>query len=89
VYWNGGWHRAERSHISAEFESRVEALNRYEGDIESAHMRDGVEWRRHQAHCRRAIREQFLLPLHQVLEGVEAPGDGMARMVQGLYKHGW
>lgn len=88
TYW-GGFHRAQRSAISSEFETQAEALQRYEGDIRSEHMRDGVEWRRHQADCRRAIREQFLLPLHTVLDGVDAPGDGMARMIQGLYKHGW
>jgi hypothetical protein len=88
TYWHG-FHRAKRAEVSSHFTSDVEAFQRYQGSIRSEHIRDGVEWRRHQAEVRRAIREQYLLPLHGALESVPAPGDGMARMIQGLYKHGW
>ena len=84
-----GFQRARRAEVSSDFTSEVEAFRRFQGSIHSHHIRDGVEWRRHQAELRRAIREQFLLPLHDALESVPSPGDGMARMIEGLYKHGW
>lgn len=82
---------AQRAVVSARFPSDVAAWQRFQGAIQSApsHVRDGVEWRRRQADCRQAVREQFLLPLDDALLSVPSPGDGLGDMIRDLYLHGW
>jgi hypothetical protein len=85
----GRFPRARRAQVWAEFASDMAAFQKYQGDIYSHHIRDGVEWRRRQADCRHVTREQFLHTLDTVLRSVRPPGDGMAKMVRSLYLHGW
>jgi hypothetical protein len=86
---HGHFPHAVRAHVWADFHSDMEMFNKYQGEIHSRHIRDGVEWRRRQADCRHVVRVQFLSALDGVLESVRPPGDGMARMVRSLYRNGW
>ena len=86
---HGRFPRARRARIWVDFQHDMAAFRRYQGDIRSHHIRDGVEWRRRQADCRHVTREQFLYSLETVLQAVRPPGDGMGKMVRSLYRNGW
>jgi len=86
---HGHFQHARSGHVSASFRSDMEILNRYQGAIQSYHIRDGVEWRRGQADCQSVTRVQFLSALEDLLLSVQAPGADMANMLRSVYRNGW
>ena len=85
----GTFQHARQAKISAKFHSDLAAFEKYHGAIRSHHIRDGVEWRRNDATIRHVTRIQYLDELDEVLYSVESPGEGMAKMIQNLYRNGW
>ncbi len=83
--------RARRVDVQAEwpYEAQLWELAELDGAIEKRHVREGVEWRRHQARLQRTLIDLFLEDLEGALNSVEAPGSGMAQMMRRLYHQGW
>lgn len=60
-----------------------------EGGIRGHHVREGVEWRRHQARIEEPLCEEFYSDLNQALGSVPAPGDGLGEMARRLFLAAW
>lgn len=81
---------SRRVTVSADFPPPVAAWEKFEGDLYSRHLREGLEWRRaHHAACEEPLREQFLGPLDAALGGIRRPGDGLAATFRALYRVRW
>lgn len=93
IFWTGpddsdGFDHSRGARVWANFPSDVAVLEQFRGAIRASHIRDGVEWRRSQARCRRVVREQFLHDVDNMLQSVGGQGEGMAQMIMGLYRRG-
>lgn len=75
--------------VSAEFPTDVGVWRWFTGAIHHRHVRDGVEWRRGQARCENAVRDQFLGDLDERLDNVPAPGRNMGKTFRQLYLARW
>ena len=75
--------------LSGEFPTSVGLWNRYQGDIRGRAGREGVTWRWSEASLRESMVEVYFPAMETCLIGVRQPGDGMARMIRGLYWGGW
>ncbi|HOD81697.1 MAG: hypothetical protein BWX88_04407 [Planctomycetes bacterium ADurb.Bin126] len=60
-----------------------------DGGIRWHHVREGVEWRRHQARCENALTDQFYAGLDDALGSVPSPGDSLGEAARRLYLGGW
>ena len=83
--------RGQRATVRAEFPSNSGAAvyRRLTGAIRSSHYRDGVEWRRGQARCEDALRDEFLGDLDATLDNLPAPADTLGQVLRELYLAGW
>lgn len=75
--------------VGSSFNSDIDYFKQFSGDIVSHHIRDGVEWRWHQADIRHVTRIQFLQSLDDQLKSIPGPGAAMGEMIRGLYLRGW
>lgn len=75
--------------VSSSFNSEIDYFKKFSGDIFSHHIRDGVEWKWHQADIRHVTRIQFLQSLDDQLRSISGPGAAMGEMIRSLYFHGW
>jgi hypothetical protein len=81
-----------RAHVSARFPAYYTMWEAVQGSrpaFHGRHSREGVTWRCDQARCWRTLRDQFYDDLDENLQAVPDPGDGMARMIRGLYLAHW
>lgn len=75
--------------VSADFPPNVGAARHFSGVISHRFSRAGVEWRWPQVRCEVEVTDQFLPALDNLLAGMPAPADHLARMFRSLYRNGW
>lgn len=72
--------------VGAEFPSQVGTWQYFTGKINSAHSREGVEWRYHEASCSDAVIRDYLNDLDTILKGLNDP---LAEVFRNMYQTGW
>ena len=85
----GTFSRGREVKISASFKSTITTWRRFGGAISSRHAREGSPWRRGQATCERALSEQPLRELDEVLGTLPPPADTLGPVLRGLYLRRW
>ncbi len=73
--------------VSAQFPTDIAAWTRISGPIERAHFRDGVQWRRSEVSHLNAIRDSYLLGLHQEVQQI--PDDELRAKLEDIYLQVW
>ena len=76
----------KRAFVAAEFPSNIGIYQQFGGAIQNEHTRDGVEWRRGQARCERALRDEFYPALDDIIGNL--PG-GLGEVIRDLYLSRW
>ena len=84
--------RGRQTTVRGRFPSDIgifQSVEDYQGAIRHTHIRDGRECRWRQLRCEDVLKDEFLNELDDTLEDVASPGDGLAKMAQGLYLDKW
>jgi hypothetical protein len=80
----------KRGRVAAGFNTDQPIWKTFEGTITATHQREGLTWRRDDP-CDpwNTLRDQYYPDLDNLLNGIPAPGSGMAQMIRGLYLAHW
>ncbi len=81
--------RGRKVSVGAQFRNPVTRWSELGGMIRARHAREGLSWRYPQVGCERALAEQPLSPLDDVLCTLPPPADISGEILRGLYLWGW
>jgi hypothetical protein len=81
--------RGHTDRIVAEFPSSVGMWQKFTGAMQDGSGREGVEWRRGQAHLNPTLTDLFLRDVDTTVSGISDPGQQMGQMIRNLYLGGW
>jgi hypothetical protein len=85
----GRWPRGRSASVGARFAPIPEGFRHLTGPIRSAHVREGVAWRRGQARLEHDLVDVYLGDLDGLLGALPAPAEKLAETFRGMYLHGW